>query len=117
MLSGFARVYVLLYLLSFITSNNLYCYRHSGCPACVCVCVSVRSFLPLRASISRNIGTYVFTAKGEKESGEGNKKKQKEEEKRQKAEERAKRQKRRLRKQMKKQEQLQPRQLLIQQEM
>ena len=29
---------------------------------CVCVCVSVRSFLPLRASISRNIGTYVFTA-------------------------------------------------------
>ena len=29
---------------------------------CVCVCVSVRSFLPPRASISRNIGTYVFTA-------------------------------------------------------
>ena len=49
-------------LLSFIASNNLYCYRHCGCPACVCVCVSVRSFLPPRASISRNIGTYVFTA-------------------------------------------------------
>ena len=28
----------------------------------VCVCVSLRSFLPPRASISRNIGTYVFTA-------------------------------------------------------
>ena len=59
MVSGFACVYVLLYLLSFIASNN---HRHCGCPACVCVCVSVRSFLPLRASISRNIGTYVFTA-------------------------------------------------------
>ena len=62
MLSSFASVYVLLYLLSFIASNNLDCYRHCGCPACVCVCVSVRSFLPLRASISRNIVTYVFTA-------------------------------------------------------
>ena len=60
MLSHFACVYVVLYLLSFSASNNLYCYRHCGCPACVCV--SVRSFLPLRASISRNIGTYVFTA-------------------------------------------------------
>ena len=29
---------------------------------CVCVCVSVRSFLPPRASRPRNIGTYVFTA-------------------------------------------------------
>ena len=29
---------------------------------CVCVCMSVRSFLSPRASISRNIGTYVFTA-------------------------------------------------------
>ena len=64
MLSGFACVYVVLCLLSFIASNNLDCYRHCGCPAraCVCVCVSVRSFLPPRASISRNIGTYVFTA-------------------------------------------------------
>ena len=62
MLSGFACVYVVLYLLSFIASNNLDCYRHCGCPARVCVCVSVRSFLPPRASISRNIGTYVFTA-------------------------------------------------------
>ena len=64
MLSGFACVYVLLYLLSFIVSNNLDCHRHCGCPVCVCVCVcvSVRSFLLLRASISRNIGTYVFTA-------------------------------------------------------
>ena len=59
-LSGFACVYVVLYLLSYSASNNLYCYRHCGCPACVCV--SVRSFLPPRASISRNIGTYVFTA-------------------------------------------------------
>ena len=57
MLSGFACVYVVLYLLSFSASNNLYCYRHCGCPACVCV--SVRSFLPPRASISRNIYRYV----------------------------------------------------------
>ena len=28
----------------------------------MCVCVSVHSFLPPRVSISRNIGTYVFTA-------------------------------------------------------
>ena len=28
----------------------------------MCVCVSVRSFLPPRASRPRNIGTYVFTA-------------------------------------------------------
>ena len=28
----------------------------------MCVCVSVRSFLPSRASRPRNIGTYVFTA-------------------------------------------------------
>ena len=63
MLSGFACVYVLLYLLSFIASNNLDCYRHCWLShARVCVCVSVRSFLPLRASMSRNIGTYVFTA-------------------------------------------------------
>ena len=40
--------------------RNLYCYRHCGCPACVRV--SVRSFLPPRASRPRNIGTYVFTA-------------------------------------------------------
>ena len=57
-------LFITVYLLSFIASNNLDCYRHCGCPArvCVCVCVSVRSFLPLRASISRNIGTYVITA-------------------------------------------------------
>ena len=60
MLSSFTCVYVVLYLLRFFASNNLDCYRHCGCPARVCV--SVRSFLPLRASISRNIGTYVFTA-------------------------------------------------------
>ena len=29
---------------------------------CVCVSVSVRSFLPPRASRPRNIGTYMFTA-------------------------------------------------------
>ena len=68
MLSGFACIYVVLYLLSFSTLNNLYYYRRCGCPACVCpacvcVCVSVHSFLPPRASISRNIGTHVFTAK------------------------------------------------------
>ena len=34
-------------------------YRYCGCPACVCV--SVRSFLPPRASRPRNMGTYVFT--------------------------------------------------------
>ena len=61
MMSGFACVYVVLYLLNFSASNNLYCYRHCGCPGSR-VCVSVRSFLPPRASISRNIGTYVFTA-------------------------------------------------------
>ena len=57
------RIYTLyyIYLLSFIASNNIDCYRHCGCPACVCVYVSVRSFLPPRASISRNIGN-VFTA-------------------------------------------------------
>ena len=33
---------------------------------CVCarVCLSVRSFLPPRASRPRNVGTYVFTASG-----------------------------------------------------
>ena len=77
MLSGFACVYVVLYLLSFIASNNLYCIVTVAVPrvcvcvcvcvcvrvcVCVCVCVCVRSFLPPRASISRNIGTYVFTA-------------------------------------------------------
>ena len=59
MLSGFACVYVVLYLLS-SSLRIIYCYRHCGCP--VCVSVSVRSFLPPRASIARNIGTYVFTA-------------------------------------------------------
>ena len=60
MLSGFACVYVILYLLNFSASNNLYCDCHCGCPACVSV--SVRSFLPPHASITRNIGTYMFTA-------------------------------------------------------
>ena len=32
------------------------------CLVCVYVCVSVRSFLPPRASRPRNIGTYVFIA-------------------------------------------------------
>ena len=37
---------------------------YRNCPVCMCVyvCVSVRSFLPPRASRPRNIGTYVFTA-------------------------------------------------------
>ena len=33
---------------------------YCSCP--VCVCMSVRSFLPPHASRPRNIGTYVFTA-------------------------------------------------------
>ena len=45
-----------------LNRTSLNCYRHCGCPACVCVCVSVRSFLPPRASRPRNICTYVFTA-------------------------------------------------------
>ena len=60
MMSGFANVYLVLYLLIFSASNNLYCYRYTV--AIPRMCVSVRSFLPQRASISRNIGTYVFTA-------------------------------------------------------
>ena len=39
-------------------SSEGYC----SCPVFVCVCVSVRSFLPPRTSRPRNIGTYVFTA-------------------------------------------------------
>ena len=66
MLSGFACVYVLLYLLSFITSNNLNYNRHYNYPACVCVCVCVCLFVVfchcVHLAISRNIGTYVFTA-------------------------------------------------------
>ena len=56
---------VVLYLLRFSASTNLYCYRHCGFPAraraCVraCVCVCVRSFLPPRASRSRNNYGYV----------------------------------------------------------
>ena len=39
------------------------CESYCSCPVCVCVCVCVcvRSFLPPRASRSRNIGTYMFT--------------------------------------------------------
>ena len=41
--------------------NNIYMYyRYCGCPTCVYV--SVRSFLPPRASRPQNIDTYVFTA-------------------------------------------------------
>ena len=32
MLSGFAYIYVVLYLLGFSASNNLYCYHRCGCP-------------------------------------------------------------------------------------
>ena len=57
MLSSFACVYIVLYLLAlriiFIVIVTV---------AVPHVCVSVHSFLPPRASISRNIGTYVFTA-------------------------------------------------------
>ena len=53
MLSGFAYVYV---HMSFTALNNLYYYHYCGC-----LCMSVRSFLPPRASRPRNIGTYVFT--------------------------------------------------------
>ena len=61
MLSDFACVYVVLYILSFSASNNLDCIVTVAVPR-VCVCVSVRSFLLPRASIYRNMGTYVFTA-------------------------------------------------------
>ena len=56
-----------LIILSFIASNMILivivtvAVPRARARACVRVCVSVRSFLPLRASISRNIGTYVFT--------------------------------------------------------
>ena len=33
---------------------------YGSCPVCVCVCVSVRSFLPPCTYRSRNIGTYVW---------------------------------------------------------
>ena len=37
-LSGFANVYIrtIIPIESFSASINLYCYRHCGCPACVC---------------------------------------------------------------------------------
>ena len=52
------NLYFVLYLLSFSASNNLYCYSYIVPVAVprVCVCVSVRSFLPPRASRPRNIG-------------------------------------------------------------
>ena len=49
------RFCIIIYYTNFGTSNNLY-YRYYGCP--MCVCASVRSFLPPRASRPRNIGTY-----------------------------------------------------------
>ena len=43
---------------------------YCSCPLCVCmyvcVCLSLRSFLPPRASRPRNIGTYVFTTRQKK---------------------------------------------------
>ena len=65
MLSGFAYVYVVLYLLSYSASNNLYCYRHCGCPTRVCVCVSVRSF-PHRVHLDpeiRYVRVHIVTRK------------------------------------------------------
>ena len=62
MLSGFACVYVVLYLLSFSASNNLYYYHHCGCPACVCVCLFVVFCHRVHLYPEIYIGTYVFTA-------------------------------------------------------
>ena len=52
-------VFVLLYI-----GTNVNSLLTLGTQSLVCeyVCVSVRSFLPPRASRPRNIGTYVFTA-------------------------------------------------------
>ena len=55
MMSSFAYVYMS------YTASNIIVTVHVVVPR-VCVCVSVRSFLPPRASRSRNIGTCVFTA-------------------------------------------------------
>ena len=63
MLSGFACVYVLLERLLLTSASSLRIILIVIVTVAVPrVCVSVRSFLPLRASISRNIGTYMFTA-------------------------------------------------------
>ena len=55
-MSGFTYVYII--RRSFSASNIIVTVVVPH----VCVCVSVRSFLPPRASRPRNIGTYVFTA-------------------------------------------------------
>ena len=55
MLSGFAYIYII--LMSFSASNIIVTVVVPR----VCVCVSVRSFLPPRTSRPRNMGTYVFT--------------------------------------------------------
>ena len=55
-MSGFTYVYII--CMSFSASNIIVTVVVPR----VCVCVSVRSFLPPRASRPRNIGTYVFTA-------------------------------------------------------
>ena len=69
MLSSFAYVYVVLYIeLQRFEYRNLYCYNYTvtvlrvSVPRVSVPRVSVRSFLPLRTSRPRNIGTYVFTA-------------------------------------------------------
>ena len=54
MLSGFAYVYNFIIRVSFSASNIIV----TVVPR-VCVCESVRSFLPPRASRPRNIGTYI----------------------------------------------------------
>ena len=56
MMSGFAYAYNI--LMSFSASNIIV----TVVVLRVSVCVYVRSFLPPRASRSRNIGTYVFAA-------------------------------------------------------
>ena len=55
-MSGFTYIYII--RMCFSASNIIVTVVVPR----VCVCVSVGSFLPPRASRPRNIGTYVFTA-------------------------------------------------------
>ena len=59
-MSGFTYVYII--RMSFSASNIIVTVVVPRVCVCVFVRVSVRSFLPPRASRPRNIGTYVFTA-------------------------------------------------------
>ena len=50
----------------FLFTLGAHARKEGYCSCPVCMCVFVRSFLPPRASRSRNIGTYVFTASRKK---------------------------------------------------